>query len=57
MHRTLTWFARIPGLLFTVLMASGWIGGGMPEWLKSSGVDTSFFLLFCLPVFIGFFIS
>jgi hypothetical protein len=57
MHKGLTWFARIAGLVLTAFFLAFFIGEGIPNLIKSYGGQLSFFILFCIPSLAGFLIA
>jgi hypothetical protein len=57
MHQGLKWFARLSGLVVTAFFLAFFIGEGIPDLIKGSGGQLSYFIPFCIPAFIGFIIA
>jgi hypothetical protein len=53
-HRALLWFARIAGLVMTLLFFSFFLGEGLPDLLKGEATSLMAFLPFCIPSFAGY---
>ena len=56
-HVILNWTARISGLLIIAFFMLFFIGEGIPDLIEGKGKDLVVFLLFMLPVFVGFILA
>jgi hypothetical protein len=57
MHIALNWFARIAGLVFSLLLFFSIRGNSISDELRSFDVRPSLFVILCLPVFIGYLLA
>lgn len=57
MHIALKWFARIAGLVFSMLLFLSIRGNSISDELMSFDVRPHLFVILCLPVFIGYLLA
>jgi hypothetical protein len=57
MHKGLKWFARIGGMVISAFFLAFFAGEGIPDLVKGYGGELSFFMLFCIPCFLGFIVA
>ena len=54
MHTALSWFARVAGLVFTLLFSWSFLSGNPDSIWRKGNLSLLVFLPLCLPAFLGY---